>query len=366
MVGIVHAVDPFVAKLLLLEKAQLDQAVKRSGGGVVGAFQVVLDVGNRELTGHTLPRDVEHHPLLFRQLREQPCLVEEHIELRNRRNGFVVGVLEAADRARDDPALVIQEVSQVHIIGFGVEVAFAVLDGRSFEQGADGNVTEGAEALLEHEPIEQRPRHPAITVLERMLEADGEVQDDRLDQRVHVVLAQGIGVVLVDPIAQGLQPSFQPSHGRRLMHDLAEPLDDHIVGVFEGAGAVFVIVDALYADLVQFLDQLWGQRFVAVVPGETHHAEIADDHFFIDRARAFFLFQQFFGGLCGGGRAFQLAAADGLVFDQVVQEILQVLVFTDVAAHPLQGGCGGLLVAGGDSQVHGWRIEVAAADGRVA
>lgn len=121
MVGVVHAVDPFVAKLLLLEQAQLDQAVQRSGGGVVGAFQVVLDVGNRELTGHTLPCDVEHHPLLFRQLREQPRLVEEHIELRNRRNGFVVGVLEAADRACDDPALVIQEVSQVHIVGFGEE-----------------------------------------------------------------------------------------------------------------------------------------------------------------------------------------------------------------------------------------------------
>ncbi|MNF77939.1 hypothetical protein D3C84_600970 [compost metagenome] len=126
------------------------------------------------------------------------------------------------------------------------------------------------------------------------------------------------------------------------MHGVALAILDHDVIVApEGARRVLRIIDALDTYLVQGSDQLNAQRLVTPLPGNVHHLEVTDDHSLIRRAWQTMTLKHVLGHSRRGRRAFELAAADGLVFDQVVEQITEMRALADLAGHVLQhcGGC---------------------------
>ncbi|MNY51583.1 hypothetical protein D3C86_1871860 [compost metagenome] len=113
-------------------------------------------------------------------------------------------------------------------------------------------------------------------------------------------------------------------------------------------------------------DQLETQGFITLLPGEVHHLVIADHHALIRRTRQALALEHVLGHPRGGCRAFKLAAADGFVFNQIVEQITEVRVLTDLAGHVFQRGSRRLSVDDGHRLLRQWRQHTLAPLDRLA
>ncbi|MCY1446333.1 hypothetical protein D9M71_628930 [compost metagenome] len=180
------------------------------------------------------------------------------------------------------------------------------------------------------------------------------MNDDGFDQGVNVLVAEGLAVVGVDPVDKLFQPLLEAMRGRWRIDRIPLAIfhDDRVVNP-EGPGAILIVVDPLHAGLMKLGDQLQGKRFVPVPPGELHHLEIAKDHLLIGCPWLPLALEHVLGDLRGGGGAFQLAAADRFIFDQVVEQVFDVLLLADVVTHPFKCGVRGVPVALGYGLLNG-------------
>ncbi len=251
--------------------------------------------------------------------------------------------------SNNDRTLIIDEVRQVHPIGFCVQVGAAIFDRCIAQQNADGDVPERREIVLEHEPIEQRPCHSPVAIAKRMLVAQRKMQRDGLDQRVQVITVLDIVVGLIDPVRQHLEPGSQATGRRWHMNGIAiAVLNDHIISGPERARRISAVFNSSHAHFMQPRDKFNAQWLMPVIPGERHHLVVTDDHFLIRGARQSLTFEHVLGNQRRSGRAFQLAAADRFVFDQVVKQIMNVCLLADLARHVLKCRSGGISVNHGN------------------
>ncbi|MNN25615.1 hypothetical protein D3C81_1390950 [compost metagenome] len=148
---------------------------------------------------------MKQRPLFLGELVEKTTFTQPAIKLLSIVQTFPIRPGKTAHSPQHHRTLEIDEVRQIQLIRFGIQIRPPVLQRRIAQQNTDGDVAKRRVVIFEHEPVKQRTRYPTVAVAKRMLVTQDKMQRDGFDQWMKVVRLMRVVVGLIDPLRQPLQ-----------------------------------------------------------------------------------------------------------------------------------------------------------------